>query len=130
MKYLSVMQVIRIHERVIEVSGGDPAILDLGKLDSAVAQPRMTFGGQALYPTLSEKAVALAFSLTKNHPFQDGNKRTSHAAMEMFLLRNGHEIEAKVDDQEAIFFGVAAGTIGRDEFAEWVKNHIVKRKRR
>jgi death-on-curing protein len=130
MRYLSVDQVLRIHARVIAASGDDPTILDRGKIESAVAQPRMTFGGQPLYPTLAEKAGALAFSLNKNHPFQDGNKRTSHAAMEMFLLRNGHEINASVDDQEAMFLGVAAGTIGREQFTEWVKAHLIKRLRR
>jgi death on curing protein len=128
MKYLTVRHILRIHERVIATSGGDPTVLDLGKVDSAVAQPRMTFDGAPLYRTLAEKAAALAFSLNKNHPFQDGNKRTSHAAMEMFLLRNGSEIEASVDEQEAVFVGVAAGTIGREEFTEWVQAHVVPRK--
>jgi death-on-curing protein len=114
MKYLTVQHVLRIHERIIQASGGNPTVLDIGKIDSAVAQPRMTFGGHALYPTLADKAAALAYSLNMNHPFQDGNKRTSHAAMEMFLLRNGHEIDASVDAQEAIFLGVAAGQVGRD----------------
>ena len=130
MKYLAVRHVLQIHERVIEASGGGPAILDMDKIDSAVAQPRMTFGGQSLYPTLAEKAAALAFSLNKNHPFQDGNKRTSHAAMEMFLLRNGHEIDGTPDAQEAMFLGVAAGLIPRAAFTEWVKVHLVRRGRR
>ncbi len=60
----------------------------------------MTFDGQELYPTLVEKAAALGFSLVTSHPFVDGNKRLGHAAMETFLLMNGHEIEASVDEQE------------------------------
>ncbi|CAN5623747.1 type II toxin-antitoxin system death-on-curing family toxin [soil metagenome] len=116
MKYLKLAHVLRIHERVIEPSGGDPAILDINKVDSAVAQPRMIFDGNPLYPTLAEKAAALAYSLNKNHGFQDGNKRTSHAAMEMFLLRNGCEVEASVDDQERVFLEVAAGTMDREAF--------------
>src|SRR4051794_18760478 len=103
MRYLTVRQVLRIHQAVIERTGGASAVLDMGRLDSAVAQPRMTFDGQPLYPSLAEKASALAFSLLMNHPFADGNKRTSHAALEMFLLRNGHEIIAPVDEQEAVF---------------------------
>jgi death-on-curing protein len=127
MKYLAVRHILRIHERVIEASGGDPAILDVGRIDSAVAQPRMTFDGRSLDPTLAEKAAALAFSLDMNHPFQDGNKRTSHAAMEVFLLRNGHEIDATVDEQEAVFLGVAAGEVSREAFTDWVKHHIARR---
>ena len=128
MKYLTVRHVLRIHQRVIERSGGDPALLDLGRLDSAVAQPRMTFDGQPLYPTLAEKSAAMAFSLSKNHPFQDGNKRTSHAAMEMFLLRNGHEIDAPVDEQESVFLAVAASAMGREAFTEWVRSRVVPRR--
>jgi death on curing protein len=128
MKYLTVRHVLRIHERVIATSGGDPAVLDRDKIDSAVAQPRMTFDGAPLYRTLAEKAAALAFSLNKNHPFQDGNKRTSHAALELFLLRNGYESAASVDEQEAVFVGVAAGTIDREAFTEWVRAHVVPRK--
>lgn len=128
MKYLAVRHVLRIHERVIAASGGDPAVRDPGMIDSAVAQPRMTFGGEPLYPTLAEKAAALSYSLNMNHPFVDGNKRTSHAAVEMFLLRNGHEIDASVDEQEAVFLGVAAGMIGREEFVGWVKAHIIRRR--
>lgn len=60
--------------------------------DIAVAQPRMTFGGEDLYPTIIEKASALGFSLINNHPFIDGNKRLGHAAIETFLVLNGFEV--------------------------------------
>jgi death-on-curing protein len=64
-------------------------------LESALAQPRATFGGTDLYPGLIEKAAALGFSLVMGHPFVDGNKRTGHAAMETFLILNGHELALK-----------------------------------
>jgi death-on-curing protein len=128
MKYLTVELVLRIHERVLAQSGGGPGVFNAQGLDSAVAQPRMTFDGQPLYPTLAEKAAALSFSLNRNHPFHDGNKRTAHAAMEMFLWRNGYEIDAPVDDQEKVFLGVAASTIDREEFVNWVKAHVVRRR--
>jgi death-on-curing protein len=72
-KWISLKQVLWIHSRVIETSGGDSSILDQAKIESALAQPRMTFDGVDLYPTLSDKAAALGFSLIKNHPFLDGN---------------------------------------------------------
>ena len=81
MKHLSVKQVLAIHARSIEQFGGEPTIRDPGLLDSAVAQPRRGFGGKDLYPSLEEKAAALAFSLVMNHPFADGNKRTGYGAM-------------------------------------------------
>lgn len=73
-----------------------------------MAQPQITFDGEELYPTLVEKASALGFALIKNHPFMDGNKRTGHAAMEVFLVLNGFEIDASVDEQEQIILSVAA----------------------
>lgn len=89
----------------------------------------MGFGGQSLYPTLAAKAAALAFSLSMNHPFADGNKRTSYVAMRMFLQRNGHDIDPAVgvDEREAVFLGVAAGTMSREPFTAWVKAHVVRR---
>ena len=84
----------------------------------------MTFGGQELYPTLVEKASALGFSLIQNHPFIDGNKRTGHAALEIFLVLNGHEINATEDEQFTVVLGVAASEIGRDAFLQWLQTHI------
>lgn len=74
MRYLTLGEVLGIYRRVMEQSGGMAGIRDLGALESAVAQPRMTFSGEDLYPTLVEKAAALGFSLIQNHPFADGNK--------------------------------------------------------
>lgn len=84
----------------------------------------MTFGGEELYPTIVEKASALSFSLMKNHPFIDGNKRIGHVAMEVLLVLNGFEINATVDQQERVILQVAAGKLGRDEFTEWLRSHI------
>jgi death-on-curing protein len=85
----------------------------------------MTFDGQELYSTLAEKASAFGFSLIQNHPFVDGNKRTGHAALETYLVLNGHEIAATVDEQFAIVLGVAAGETSREEFTAWLREHIV-----
>ena len=81
----------------------------------------MTFGGADLYPTLVEKASALGFSIVMNHPFIDGNKRTGHGAMEIFLVLNGLEIVAAVDEQEQIILALAAGKLERDAFTNWLQ---------
>ena len=86
----------------------------------------MSFGGEELYSTIAEKAAALAYSLIQNHPFVDGNKRIGHAAMEVFLLLNDHEIRASVDDQEKLIIGVASGKVARDELSEWISKHIIE----
>ena len=127
MRYLTLEQVYRLQERALADKGGMPGVRDAGAIESAVAQPQMTFGGEDLYPTLGEKAAALGFSLIKNHAFADANKRVGHAAMETFLLMNGYEFAADVDEQERIVFAVAGSKMEREEFTEWVKQHIIKR---
>ena len=76
---------------------------------------------------LLEKAAALGFSLIRNHPFVDGNKRTGHAAMEVFLVLNGYEIDASVDEQEQTILQLAAGELAREVFSEWLRTHVVER---
>lgn len=127
MRYLRLRELLQLYHRIMEQSGGSMGIRNLGALESALAQPRMTFGGEDLYPSVVEKAAALAFSLIQNHPFVDGNKRTGHAAMETFLLLNEHEIKAPSDEQEKVLLQVAAGELGREEFTAWLRSHVVKR---
>ena len=126
MKYLTLEQVLELHKRIVNLSGGSHGIRSQGGVESAIAQPQMTFGGEELYPSVVEKAVALGFSLIQNHPFIDGNKRIGHAAMEVFLLLNGYEIDATVDEQESIILGVASSSLSRDAFAEWIASHLVE----
>jgi death-on-curing protein len=126
MRYLTVGEVLEIYSQVMRQSGGGVGIRDLGALESAVAQPRMTFNGEELYPTIVEKASALGFSLIQNHPFVDGNKRAGHAAMESFLMYNDYEISASVDEQVEVVLGVASGKINRHAFTIWLREHIVE----
>ncbi len=125
-RYLSLREILTLHERIAASSGGGIGVRDLGLLESAIAQPRQSFDGADLYPSVLDKAVALGFSLISNHPFVDGNKRVGHAALEVFLLLNGYELEASVDEQERIILAVAAGEMSRDEFSAWVERHLVE----
>lgn len=124
MRYLTVDEVLVIYDRIMRESGGGTGIRDIGALESAVAQPRMTFGGEEPYPTMFEKAAVLGYSLIQNHPFVDGNKRTGHAAMELFLVLNGQEIIATEDEQYDIILEVAAGETTREAFGIWLSEHI------
>ncbi|NJR62760.1 MAG: type II toxin-antitoxin system death-on-curing family toxin [Cyanobacteria bacterium CRU_2_1] len=123
MRFLTLIEVLELHRRVIEQSGGAFGIREVGFLESAIAQPRMTFGGEDLYPSLIEKAAALGFSIIMNHPFVDGNKRTGHAVTETFLVLNGMEISASVDEQEGVILAIASGELGRETFVEWLKRN-------
>jgi death-on-curing protein len=122
-RYLTLIEILELHRRILEQSGGTFGIRDMGLLESAIAQPRMTFDGEDLYPNLLEKAAVLGFSIIMNHPFIDGNKRTGHAATEVFLVLNGLEINTFVDEQERVVLAIASGELGREAFVEWLRQH-------
>lgn len=124
MRYLALSEVVELHRRLLEATGGAPGIRDFGALESATAQPKATFGGVDLYPALVEKAAALGFSLVQGHAFVDGNKPVGHAAMETFLILNGSEIDASLDDQERLILDLAAGRIGRSHLVDWLRQHV------
>lgn len=126
MRYLSLVEVLRLHDLIIEQSGGSHGIRDLAGLESAVALPRQTFGGKDLYPTVEEKAVALGYSLIRNHTFVDGNKRIGHAAMETFLTLNGHTLVASVESAEKAILAVASSQWSRDALRAWVRTHLLR----
>jgi death-on-curing protein len=126
-RYLTLGEVLELHRRISQHTGGATAVRDLGALESAVAQPRLTGGGAELYPTVASKASVLGFSLIQNHPFVDGNKRVGHAAIETFLVMNGFELQASVEDAEALILGVARGDVQRDALTTWLEQHLVDR---
>lgn len=127
MNYVDLDEVLAAHAEMVRLFGGSAAILDLGKIESAVAQPQMTFGGQDLYPILEEKASALGFSLMPNHGFEDGNKRAGYTALVIFLKINGHDIQATQDEKETICLAVADHRAGREDLLSWVQSHIVRK---
>lgn len=127
MRYLTLAEVLEIYRRVMEQSGGMPGIRDIGALESAIAQPRMSFAGEDLYPTIVEKAAALGYSIIQNHPFADGNKRTGHAAMETFLLLNGFEIAADIVEQVDVILSVASGKAARTSLLGWLTRHVIRK---
>jgi death on curing protein len=123
-RYVTLAEVVELHRRLLQATGGAPGIRDLGALESAVLQPKATFGSADLYPTLIDKAAALCFARIQDHPFVDGNKRVGHAAMETFFILNGAEIDASVDDQERLILDLAAGRIDRAHLIDWLRQHL------
>ena len=125
MEYLVLKDILYIYARVMKQSGGPLGVRDHGAIESSLAQPQASFGGNELYPTIAEKASALGYSLCMNHPFVDGNKRVSHATMVAFLRRNGHRLVANVDEQEQLVLKLASGKLKREELTAWLEHHIV-----
>jgi death-on-curing protein len=124
MRYLTLGEVVALHRAILEATGGASGVRDLGALESALAQPRASFGGVDLHASVHAKAAAIGFSLALNHPFLDGNKRAAHAAMETFLMLNGFEIDALIDEQERLMLDLAAGHVTREQLTDWLEKHL------
>ena len=124
MRYVSTAEIIELHRRIIVQSGGSDGVRDWPALESSVAQPRQTFGGEDLYPSVGAKAAALGFFLISNHPFVDGNKRVGHAALDVTLVLNGRELAASVKEQEGVILAIASGEWALEKFTRWVEEHL------
>jgi death-on-curing protein len=120
-KYLTAGQVLFIHSRLIDETGGSHGIRDVGLLQSAVSRPKATFGGKDLYPDMFHKAAAFMESLIKNHPFIDGNKRTAITSVGIFLQRNGYLLETAQRELEQFTLSVTTGNTSFDDIVRRLK---------
>lgn len=119
--YLSVAQVLRFHSDQIDRFGGSRGLRERGALESAVARPQMTFGGEDLYPDVPTKAAALMHSLVMNHAFVDGNKRVGAHAAIAFLLANDVEPLFSPADLVDITLRLAEGRVSAEQLAIWIR---------
>ena len=124
MIYLTLEDLLEIHRRVIENTGGSDGIRSIPLLDSAVARPQATFGGIDLYPSMPEKAAALLHSIICNHPFVDGNKRAGFTAMDVFLRLNGYHLAGGEDEKYDFVMGIASEAISFSKIASWIEQRI------
>ena len=121
MKYLTREQVIKLHQALIEASGGSSGIRDVGMLDSALKTPLQTFDENELFPSVLDKAARLAFGLIKNHPFIDGNKRIGTHVMLIFLALNNIMLSYKDEELIDIILKVASGEANENDLYTWIK---------
>jgi len=119
--YLSVEQLLRLHQMQLRAFGGSAGLRDRAGLEAAAARPQMTFGGEDLYPDLAAKAAALMHSLVMNHAFLDGNKRVGAMAAELFLTVNGYDLGAADDDLVELTLAVARGEVSPEALAIWIR---------
>jgi death on curing protein len=126
-KFVELADLLRIHRIAMIDQGSDPAVRDMGLLESAMAVPRQQFGGNYLHPDIPSMAAAYAFHTCRNHPFVDGNKRAATAAMLMFLVDNGWEFVATTDEGELAVVGLAAGELTKEQWTAWVLAHARQR---
>ncbi len=128
MKHLTAEQVLFIHSKLIDKTGGSHGIRDLGLLQSGVLRAKTTFGGKELYPDIFYKAAAalLIESLIKNRPFIDGNKRTAITSAGIFLKRNGYALKTTQKELEQFTLNIANGKVSTLDAVKWFKRHSSK----
>lgn len=123
-QFLSVEDVIQIHDDTIAEEGGLPGLRDLGLLQSAVMMPQQQFGGHYLHGGFAGKAAAYLYHLGANHPFLDGNKRTATFAALLFLRGNEIEQLPMPDELEKVTWAIADGSMSKQELTEWFRTQI------
>ena len=114
-----------LHDESLAEHGGRPGLRDEGLLESALTRPHQLLAyGE---PDLAALAAAYAFGLARNHAFVDGNKRVAFLATGLFLGLNGHRLVTTQADATLTMLALAAGDLGEDEFAQWLRAHIQPR---
>lgn len=121
--YIELDEVYAIHERMIEIGGGREGIQDFTLLHSSLERPKVTFGGNMLYPTIWLQAAALMHSLIKNHPFNDGNKRTGFFSTIRFLKLNGYQFSAEQEEVVQFALSVDTENLKLDVIASLLREH-------
>lgn len=124
--FLTLAEVLEIHQDQIARYGGDPSLRDLDLLKSALGMPAATFGGEFLHTDMLEMAAAYLYHLVKNHPFIDGNKRVGAVAAIVFLAINGYEFDAPEEDFADMVLAVARGELDKAEVAIAIRNWTVR----
>jgi death-on-curing protein len=119
--FLTLAEVVEIHADQIHRYGGQAGVQDFGLLESALAQPEASFGGEWLHADHYEMAAAYSYHLCQNHPFIDGNKRTALAAALVFLELNGISILDPKGLLKNAMFRIASGKMSKAEFAQLVR---------
>lgn len=127
--FLTVPQVLFVHDQMIKRFGGLHGVRDLGLIESAVARPQATYGGRHLYSSLLDMAAALLQSLLKNHPFVDGNKRTALTATGVFLKLNGYKLTNAHDEEVEFAVNVDNEHLPVEEISQWLREHSVEMKK-
>ena len=121
---ISAEDIIRIHSRVIEGSGGSDGLRDRDGLEACVFAPVQTFDGQVLYPSDMEKIARLGFGLASNHAFVDGNKRIGAMVTQLLLKWNDYDLTLRAGELADMFIAIADGTAKEKRLPDWVYAHL------
>lgn len=125
MKRLSKEQILKLHEQLIEQTGGRDGVRDYNLLESAIETPFQSFGGDELYPTIQAKGARLGYGLIKNHCMIDGNKRIGAHSMLVFLALNGIELQYSQKELYETILQVADGSLEYEDLLKWILEHQI-----
>ncbi len=125
MIFLSVEEVIKIHDDLVSEFGGLQGIRDMGLLISAIEMPKSTMFGEDLHKSVFDKAAAYLYHIVCNHAFLDGNKRTGSACALIFLTENGYQFKYDMMDFEKMVCKVASGFLKKEEISQFFQNPIM-----
>ena len=123
MRLLTVHDIILLHTKLIEQTGGSHGIRDAGLIESAVNRALATFDGHDLYTTVESKIAAVTYSLVSNHGFVDGNKRVGVAAMLLLLRINGYQLSYTQQELVSLGLSLADGSAMENDILNWIENH-------
>lgn len=126
MRYLTLEEVVVIHDVVVKKTGGSYGVRDPALLQAAVSRPQASFGGVDFYDSVWVKAAVLMQGIIQNYPFVDGNKRTGVAAATVFLKLNGYDLTFEDSEGLDLTMRVARGVVELEEIAEWMEDHSGK----
>lgn len=118
--FVSMEEVVIIHEKMIEIGGGSSGIRDIELLHSAIERPKASFSDKYLYNSRLTMGSALLQSLVKNHPFIDGNKRTAFFTTLRFFEKNGLSFSLKEREIVSFIVSVATKNLSVEEIAHWL----------
>lgn len=124
MIWITADDVIQIHSRVIQRSGGMDGLRDRAGLEAAISAPMQSFGGQDLYPTPVEKIARLGYGLASNHAFVDGNKRIGAMMTQLLLKWNGFQMSLCSGELADMFIAIADGSAGESDLLAWIQRHL------
>lgn len=124
MIWITADDVIQIHSRVIQRSGGMDGLRDRASLEAAVSAPMQSFGGQDLYPTTVEKIARLGYGLASNHAFVDGNKRIGAMMTQLLLKWNGFQMSLRSRELADMFIAIADGSAKETDLLAWIQEHL------
>lgn len=126
MVWITVEDAIKIHNRIIEATGGVDGLRDRAGLEAAVSAPLQSFGGVDLFPGKIEKIARVGFGLASNHAFLDGNKRIGAMMTQLMLKWNGYQLNLKQGELADMFIAIADGKKDDQDLLLWIQNHILE----